>query len=81
MPRGNDQKIFWPIRSGEEDTDNLAFEDYVDIIKKAKENKGAKFYVKRNVKNEKGIPGHYVVLLEKVAEENEAEAKGYSKHG
>ena len=47
MPRGNEQKIFWPIRPGEEDADNLAFEDYIDIIKKAKENNGTKFYVKQ----------------------------------
>ena len=80
MPRGNDQKIFWPIRPGEEDADEASMEDYIAFLKKGKENKGAKFYVKRNVKSDKGIAGHYIVLLEKVEEENEAEVRGFKKH-
>lgn len=76
MPRGIDQKIFFPIRAEHEDYDRQRIEDYIATLKKGKENKGAEFYISEGKKGE--LKGMFIVVMEK-AEAAKAIARGFNK--
>ena len=76
MPRGTEEKIFWPIRFGtiDEEADLAKANEYFAKVASAPENKSCDFMKRQN---EKGI--ELVVIPKKdTAEKQKALSKGYA---
>ena len=76
MPRGTDQKIFFPIRPEHEDYDRGRIANYLNTLKSGKENKGAVFLTQEGKQGE--LKGMFIVLMEK-ADKQKALDKGYAE--
>ena len=81
MPRGLEEKIVLPIRKKFADHDRARAEEYIEKLKTGKEYKKVEFFV-----HEVPLYGELearieIVVLEKKAEKDLAEERGFKKHG